>query len=72
MLSQLAVWPDMVVPTIGVEVADGIPVGIAWELEQIAVSFGLDDGDRTDLEKAGWVIVEPNLTAVVAALGTGK
>ncbi|TFB67982.1 DEAD/DEAH box helicase [Cryobacterium sp. Hz9] len=72
LLSQLAEWPDMVVPTIGVEVADGIPVGIAWELEQIAVSFGLDDGDRTDLEKAGWVIVEPNVTAVAAALGTGK
>jgi hypothetical protein len=72
LLSQLAVWPDMVVPAIGIEVADGIPVGIAWEIEQIAVSLGLEDGDRAELEKAGWVVVEPNVKAVVAALETGK
>ncbi|TFC50334.1 MULTISPECIES: DEAD/DEAH box helicase [unclassified Cryobacterium] len=72
LLSQLAVWPDMVVPAIGIEVADGIPVGIAWEIGQIAVSLGLGDGDRAELEKAGWVVVEPNVEAVVAALGTGK
>jgi len=72
LLAKLAVWPDMIVPAIGIEVADGIPVGIAWELEQIAVSLGLEEGDRADLETAGWVIVEPNVEAVVAALGTGK
>lgn len=72
LLSQLSILPDMVIPTIGVEVGDGIPLGIAWEIEQIAVSLGLADEDRTELEKAGWVIVEPNVEDVVAALGTGK
>ncbi|MGT2427108.1 helicase-related protein [Amnibacterium kyonggiense] len=53
LLLALSAVPGMVVPDVGLEVGDGIPVGVAWLDRRIAVDLGLEDRDRQDLERGG-------------------
>ncbi|MCY7413137.1 MAG: hypothetical protein LH471_08925, partial [Salinibacterium sp.] len=72
LLLELSGVADIVVPSIGIEVADGIPVGIGWEPQRVAVDTLLPPGDVHDLRQAGWTVVAAELSAIVAAMKSGK
>ncbi len=56
-------------PLYGAEVADGIPVDFAWPAERVVVVLDLDEGTGKDLADDGWQVVDPEVDAVVEALG---
>ena len=72
LLLQLAEIPHMLVPATGLELADGIPVDIAWEKQQIAVARNLGTRDLEALRAAGWTVIEASVDAVLDALKIGK
>lgn len=64
LLVDLTGVPGLSAPSVGIEVGDGIPIGIAWPDRHVAVDLNLDDGDRADLEASGWTLVAPDPTAI--------
>ncbi|ODU05910.1 MAG: heavy metal resistance protein CzcA [Pseudonocardia sp. SCN 72-86] len=63
-------------PEIGGESPEGIMIDIAWPSLHIVIETDdMPAEDRTDLEAAGWVVVAPDPTAVIAELskaGAGR
>lgn len=58
------------VPSIGEEGPDGIPIDMGWPDRRLAVELsGMTAEDRTDLESAGWRVVEPEPDKIAAVLG---
>lgn len=68
LLLRLASIPDFMVPEIGLELGDGIPVEIAWAEQQVAVARDINVHDMKALEAAGWTVVEASVDAVMNAL----
>jgi hypothetical protein len=56
-------------PVYGAEVADGIPVDFVWEPERVVVVLDVDDETAEDLRNDGWRVVDPDVNAIVEALG---
>jgi hypothetical protein len=59
-------------PEQGFESAAGIPIDLSWPDRRIAVDIDLDAKDRADLEGEQWVVVPPDVDAIIAALGTSE
>jgi hypothetical protein len=57
-------------PEQGFESAAGIPIDLSWPDRRIAVDIDLDANDRADLEGEHWVVVPPDVDAIIAALGS--
>jgi hypothetical protein len=57
-------------PSYGIEVGDGIPLEVAWPTRMIAIDLDLDERDRQDLGKDGWVLVRASLDDIRRALET--
>lgn len=68
-LVTLAQATGIPLPEVGVEVADGIPVAFAWPDERVVVLMDAEPADRNDLERAGWMVVEAQASALRLALG---
>ncbi|PFG29926.1 DEAD/DEAH box helicase [Paramicrobacterium agarici] len=68
LLEELSVVHDMIVPEVGIEVGDGIPVGIAWPGRKLAIDSDLDEQSRLELRDLGWTIVSADPDAIVRAL----
>lgn len=68
LLGKLSAVVGAPLPELGIEVADGIPAGIAWPELSIAVATEGTDDTRAELEAAGWTVVEPEFGAILAAL----
>lgn len=61
--------PDMELPSVGDEVADGIVLSLAWPGLRIAVDHpGLREQDREVLRLHGWRVVEPTASAILTSL----
>jgi hypothetical protein len=56
-------------PVYGAEVADGIPVDFVWDTERVVVVLDVDDETAEDLRNDGWRVVDPDVNAIVEALG---
>lgn len=59
-------------PVLGEEVADGIALSIAWPSAHLAVDVDFDHEQRSDLERAGWRLVEPELDAILSELAGAR
>jgi hypothetical protein len=57
-------------PEQGFESAAGMPIDLSWPDRRIAVDIDLDANDRADLEGEHWVVVPPDVDAIIAALGS--
>jgi hypothetical protein len=68
LLTELAALVGIPVPEMGADLVDGIPVSMVWREQGVVVAFDLAQADRGALESDGWALVEPDPTAVVAAL----
>lgn len=68
-LDQLLGVVDIAVPDVGIEVGDGIPLGVAWSGRKIAVDNGFGDDDVRDLEALGWKVIPARVDDIVNALG---
>lgn len=58
--------PDLV----GDELGEGVPVDFAWTTPKVAVLLNPEPSDVAGIEAEGWTVVEPNLSAIQAALAT--
>ena len=68
-LTRLASGGVGLLPTIGEETAEGIPVDIGWPRQKVAVDAGeMDATDRSDLEASGWTVVDASDDALVSLL----
>ena len=72
LLRQLASVVDISVPQLGIEVADGIPLGIAWPDALVTTNTALTDDDIADLRAAGWTVVEADLDSIRSALAATR
>lgn len=45
------------VPEVGYESAGGVPIAICWPERLAALDFDLDQADREDLSREGWVLI---------------
>ena len=60
LIRALAAAPGVVVPVLGFEGPEGIPVDIAWPRSRLAIAVdGMPEADRDDLRAAGWTVLDP-------------
>lgn len=68
LISSLGAIDVVMLPTLGIEVGDGIPLAISWPERTIAVDLDLTDEDRTQLADLGWTLVAPDASMIADAL----
>jgi hypothetical protein len=72
-LRALAAAPGVVVPVLGFEGPEGIPVDIAWPRSRLAIAVdGMPEADRDDLRAAGWTVLDPADTVIEQVLDVLK
>lgn len=71
LMVELAKITGMPIPSLGLEVADGIPVNLAWRDQRVAVLLTANSDDERDLSSDGWIVAEPEPHAIADALGVG-
>ena len=72
LLLELSVVSGIPVPTMGLELADGIPVSFAWPESRIVVDLEFDDRDRLGLEAAGWTVVTADAASLAQILAPAR
>lgn len=60
--------PELPLPEVGKTEPSGIPVPIGWARRKVALSVGLSDEYRGNLEDSGWLIVGLDVEAIWNAL----
>jgi hypothetical protein len=70
LVAALAAEDGIPVPNVGVEVADGIPVSLAWPAHRVAVLLDGEAADADDLQRSGWRLAEPSPQSVRALLAS--
>ena len=55
-------------PAIGHESGQGIPIGISWPPLAIAVDLDIDESDREELIREGWVLLEADPLVILSEL----
>jgi len=65
----LALDPTLPATVLGEEVGDGVPLGLAWLEERVAVDDGdLQEDERSSLEELGWRVVPAEPATICAAV----
>lgn len=68
LLADLATRAGILLPEVGYETTDGIPIDLAWPSARIATGFDVDEDTRAEWEAAGWRFVAPDPDLLAAAL----
>ena len=68
LLASLGAIDVVMLPTLGAEVGDGIPLAMSWPERALAVDLELTDEDRADLRMLGWTLVAPDAAEIADVL----
>ena len=58
----------ILIPVLGMEIGDGIPVSLAWPDQKVTASIGLTADDIQELHAAGWTVADLTAESIIAAL----